>query len=161
MKTRLPKLCRNKLRNAAFVYCGKRKIYLGEWGAPETVTAFRAASASARFCCAAISASSRSTFAFSSEYDLTPSFSANHNFAASAAFPEVTPRIPVIVAAPIEFAENFENHFPTGDFFGNRKISETGRRSVQANRQRNAKFSSSAIFFKGNVEPLRIRRRDG
>lgn len=28
MKTRLPKLCRNKLRDAAFVYCGRRKIYL-------------------------------------------------------------------------------------------------------------------------------------
>ena len=41
MKTRLPKLCRNKLRNAAFVYCGKRKIYLGKWGAPETVAAYR------------------------------------------------------------------------------------------------------------------------
>jgi len=41
MKTRLPKLCRNKLRDAAFVYCGKRKIYLGKWGAPETIAAYR------------------------------------------------------------------------------------------------------------------------
>ncbi len=41
MKTRLPKLCRNKWRDAAFVYCGKRKIYLGKWGAPETIAAYR------------------------------------------------------------------------------------------------------------------------
>lgn len=41
MKTRLPKLCRNKARNLAFVYAGKRKIYLGKWGAPETVAAYR------------------------------------------------------------------------------------------------------------------------
>lgn len=37
----LPKLCRNKWRDAAFVYCGKRKIYLGKWGAPETIAAYR------------------------------------------------------------------------------------------------------------------------
>ena len=41
MKTRLPKLCRNKWRDAAFVYCGKRKIYLGKWGAPATIAAYR------------------------------------------------------------------------------------------------------------------------
>lgn len=41
MKTRLPKLCRSKSRNLAFVYEGKRKIYLGKQGAPETVAAYR------------------------------------------------------------------------------------------------------------------------
>lgn len=41
MKTRLPKLCRNKTRNLAFVYHGKQKIYLGKWGEPETVAAYR------------------------------------------------------------------------------------------------------------------------
>lgn len=41
MKTRLPKLCRNNLRDVAFVYCGRRKIYLGKWGAPDTIAAYR------------------------------------------------------------------------------------------------------------------------
>ncbi len=29
------------MRDAAFVYCGRRKIYLGKWGAPETIAAYR------------------------------------------------------------------------------------------------------------------------
>ena len=41
MKTRLPKLCRNKTRDAAFVYRDGKKIYLGRWNAPETVAAYR------------------------------------------------------------------------------------------------------------------------
>jgi len=41
MKTRLPKLCRNKTRDAAFVYRDGKKIYLGRWNAPETIAAYR------------------------------------------------------------------------------------------------------------------------
>ena len=41
MKTRLPKLCRNKTRDAAFVYRNGKKIYLGRWNAPETIAAYR------------------------------------------------------------------------------------------------------------------------
>lgn len=40
---KLPKLCRFKARNLAFVHIdgGKRKLYLGKWGAPETEAAYR------------------------------------------------------------------------------------------------------------------------
>ncbi len=40
---KFPKLCRFKARNLAFVHIdgGKRKLYLGKWGAPETEAAYR------------------------------------------------------------------------------------------------------------------------
>ncbi len=40
---KLPKLCRFKARNLAFVHIdgGKRKLYLGKRGAPETEAAYR------------------------------------------------------------------------------------------------------------------------
>ncbi len=40
---RIPKLCRDKRHNVAFVCAngGKSKIYLGKWGAPETEAAYR------------------------------------------------------------------------------------------------------------------------
>ena len=38
---KLPKLCRNKTRNRAFVLERGKKIYLGKWGAPETEAAYQ------------------------------------------------------------------------------------------------------------------------
>ena len=38
----IPKLCRQKLRNRAFVREGGKKIYLGKWGEPATEAAYRA-----------------------------------------------------------------------------------------------------------------------
>lgn len=38
---KLPKLCRNRKKNLAFVYQGKKKIYLGKWGTPEAEVAYR------------------------------------------------------------------------------------------------------------------------
>ena len=39
---RIPKLCRQKLRNLAFVTEGKKRIYLGKWGSPEAEAKYRA-----------------------------------------------------------------------------------------------------------------------
>lgn len=37
---KIPKLCRRKDRNLAYIAVGHQKIYLGEWGAPETAEAY-------------------------------------------------------------------------------------------------------------------------
>lgn len=39
---RVPKLCRQKLRNLAFVRDGKKRIYLGKWGSTEAEANYRA-----------------------------------------------------------------------------------------------------------------------
>lgn len=39
---RIPKLCRQKLRNRAFVRQGSKRIYLGPWGDPQTEANYRA-----------------------------------------------------------------------------------------------------------------------
>lgn len=38
----IPKLCRQKLRNLAFVRDGQKRVYLGKWGEPATEAAYRA-----------------------------------------------------------------------------------------------------------------------
>ena len=38
---KIPKLCNNKSRGRAFVLEGRKKIYLGKWGTPETEAAYR------------------------------------------------------------------------------------------------------------------------
>ena len=38
---KLPKLCRNKTRDRAFVLERGKRIYLGKWGAPETEAAYK------------------------------------------------------------------------------------------------------------------------
>lgn len=38
----IPKLCRQKLRNLAFVRDGKKRVYLGKWGDPATEAKYRA-----------------------------------------------------------------------------------------------------------------------
>ena len=34
---KIPKLCRRKDRDLAFIYDGEKKVYFGKWGAPETI----------------------------------------------------------------------------------------------------------------------------
>ena len=37
---RIPKLCKRKDRNLAYVSVGREKIYFGKWGEPETAEAY-------------------------------------------------------------------------------------------------------------------------